>query len=38
MINFADNSMKHIQDRFRANHEKIKREILELLEKSFREN
>ena len=38
MINFAENSMKHIHERFQANHEKIKREILDLLDKSFKEN
>ena len=38
MINFAENSMKHIHEKFHANHEKIKREILDLLEKAFRDN
>ena len=38
MINFAENSIKHIHEKFHANHEKIKREILDLLEKAFRDN
>ena len=30
--------MKHIHEKFHANHEKIKRQILDLLEKAFRDN
>lgn len=36
--NFSTIAYKAIQEKFAANHEKIKREILELLERSFREN
>lgn len=34
----AEIAYKEITERFSRNHEKIKREILELLDKAFREN
>jgi superfamily I DNA and RNA helicase len=35
---FTESAYKQLLEKFRTNHEKIKREILELLETAFKEN
>jgi uncharacterized protein (DUF1778 family) len=38
MQNFTENAHKVLHEKFRVNHEKIRREILDLLDRAFKDN